>query len=232
MRWFAWLIIIILLALLAYAGWIVYSQVRARRAGLPPPPWKSYIPFMSSPATYGDSSFPTPRSSGVAGWFKDKIAALRNKRTHQGSYEDHLEPRAYRGGAGGPLSEQDEPWDTRMGAAERDGGFGPPGYYEEQELNFTSRGGAAGAGYDHGAATYGGGAGTGGDLDASRGRSRSRDRPPVRLGHADDLENPFGDHAENSDLRSMSPRPEPNPRSTQAGEDAPSAKKGAFRESL
>ncbi|KAF3480993.1 uncharacterized protein GIQ15_06340 [Arthroderma uncinatum] len=231
MRWFAWLIIIILLALLAYAGWIVYSQIRARRAGLPPPPWKSYIPFMSTPAsTFGDSNYPTPRSGGIAGWFKDRIAALRNKRTHQGAYEDHLEPRAYRG-AGGPLSEHDEPWDARMGAAERDGGFGPPGYYEEQELDFASRGGAAGAGagYDRETHAYGGAAAAAGE---DRGRSRSRDPSPLKSGHADDPENPFGDHAEGSNLRSISPRPEPNTRGPAASENPSSARKGAFRESL
>ncbi|EGD94299.1 hypothetical protein TMEN_853 [Trichophyton mentagrophytes] len=223
MRWFGWLILIIILALLAYGGWIGYSQIRARRAGLPPPPLKSYLPFTSSPASYGDANYPTPRSGGIVGWFKDKVAALRNRRTHQGSYEDHLEPRAYRGGAGRPLSEQDEPWDTRMGAAERDGGFGPPGYYEEQELGFAPHTG----GYDRNAAAYDGGLAPGAGQEAGRGRSLSRDPSPVKLGQGDDPSNPFGDHAEGSNLRSVSPRPEPP-----AGEGSAHAQKGVFRESL
>ncbi|WEW59445.1 hypothetical protein PRK78_004919 [Emydomyces testavorans] len=216
MRWGLFFLVLIFFALLGFIGWVIYTQVRARRAGLPPPTWKSYIPFTSQPATYRDSNFPSPRRGGVVGWIKDRIASLRNKRTYSGAYEEPMGGRAgqpYRGASAGAVADHDEAWDTRVGALEEGPygqGAGPYGHYEEQEFGTRARREPYdGTGYDARLAKL--------DGEPERGRSRSRDpEAPARMGLAlgdtgKPLENPFEDHNVSS-LRDVSPRPEPDGR--------------------
>ncbi|KMP06762.1 hypothetical protein CIHG_08388 [Coccidioides immitis H538.4] len=209
MRWGLFFLLILFFAVIGCIGWVIYTQVRARRAGLPPPTWKSYIPFTSAPATYRDSSFPSPRRGGVVGWVKDKIESLRNKRTYRGAYEEPTTggPGPYRGAG----ADHDEAWDTRVGALE-DGPYGhapgPYGHYDEQDFGRTPRREPYdSAGYDAGLTRT--------DEEPERGRSRSRDPGPpqegLKLGDTGKpLENPFEDHNASS-LRDVSPRPEPDP---------------------
>lgn len=237
MRWRVFLAFLVIIVILAYVGWIVYTQLRARRAGLPPPHWKSYIPFTSvSTSTYTDSSYPTPRSGGPIGWIKDRIARLRNRRTHQGAYEGQppaAPPRGYRGAA-----DHDEPWDTRVGN-EHDTSYGPPGYYESQELGMALPRSTPydGAGYE---AAEGGNKSSANnnqsmDRDLERGRSRSREPAsrPETAGTERNPQNPFGDHAEGSNLRDVSPRPEREPSTHRiSGESSRTARKSIFREGV
>lgn len=220
------LIIILLLVLLAGA-YIVLTRVRASRSGLPPPPLSSYNPFAR---TSHSTPYPSPAPNSILDWVKDKFAALRNRRTTSGGYEEPLGRGiggGSRGGRGrrgfGPL-DPDEAWDSRVGN-EADA-YGAGGYYEEQELGLhpipTSTNAHSGG--------YSGGGGYGGDSatlpeygaeEMGRGRSRSREPTAyiggsqrglderyeevtgVKGGRAD----PFGDEAERSDLRGVSPRP-------------------------
>ncbi|KAK2737887.1 hypothetical protein FQN57_007338 [Myotisia sp. PD_48] len=226
MRWFAFIVIILLLILLAYIGWIFFTRIRAQRAGFPPPPWKSYIPFTSSSTAYRDSSYPTPRSTGIIGWVKDKFSKVRSNRTHEGSFEGRYEPSGYRG-----ASEHDEPWDARMAAAERGAGFGPPGYYEEQELGMAPRSNP----FDN--ATH---AIPPAGYEGERGRSRNREEQAhtgkQSTSRDAERENPFGDHAAEASMRDVSPRPAPdsNPDTNRqkTRDTSASGKRSAFRESL
>ncbi|KAF2487929.1 hypothetical protein BDY17DRAFT_289966 [Neohortaea acidophila] len=163
-------------------------------------------------------------SGGFVGWISDQVNSLRRGRTAGGAYEGA----GLGGGSGynerrgfGAL-EPDEAWNARV-----DDEAG--GYYEEQELGLQdpSRGPYGGGGY-----------GEGGVHDG-RGRSRSRD------GRA----NPFGDHAEESNvsLRTVSPRPDaqgmqPPQRpghkrgasnlSVAGAEDSPTERRSMFREDV
>lgn len=104
----------------------------------------------------------------------------------------------------------DEAWDSRVGA-EADG-YGAGGYYEEQELGLRPPGGGP-----YGGSGYGG---QGQALpeygeERERGRSLSREGPYIggtQRGlderYDQEMENdPFGDEAERSELRGVSPRP-------------------------
>lgn len=124
----------------------------------------------------------------------DKWHSVTSGRTAGGAYEGT----SYGGARGdynsggrrgfGPLA-PDEAWDARI---DNEAG----GYYEEQELGLQdpSRGPYGGGGY--------GDVGLSGG-DDRRGRSRSRSR--------DGRLNPFGEQAEASSLRSVSPRPDGDP---------------------
>ncbi|KAK2774192.1 hypothetical protein FQN53_003731 [Emmonsiellopsis sp. PD_33] len=227
--------LLILLLLAVYLAYILYTRHAAQKSGLPPPPWRSFIPFLSSRSSSShDTNYPTPRSRGVSGWFSDTWARIRNRRTARGAYEEPLE--AGRGGA----RDVDEAWDDRMGGIEPDGAYGYgghghghgqqgagaggggggyAGYYEEQELGLQSGGGSGRREYEDG--SYGG-AGAGVPSaglgvkheeehdEPERGRSRSRDPPEPRAGltvGGPVAENPFGDQAEAPSLRDVSPRP-------------------------
>ncbi|KAM7220932.1 hypothetical protein V8F06_003656 [Rhypophila decipiens] len=193
-------LVIFLLLIGGAVGWIVFTR-------LPPPSLKSYIPFLgsSSEPSYG---LPQPRAGGVVGWFSDRIRSLKNNRTAAGAYEGQA-PGGAAGRRGfGPL-DPDEAWDTRVGH-EADG-YGPSGYYEEQELglashNDTSYGGSGGGGsYPMNLAATPGQAPAGFGGHEERGRPRSRG-PGAGGGLAP---NPFDDDAEpsNISMRGVSPRP-------------------------
>ncbi|MCJ1410031.1 hypothetical protein MMC19_004116 [Ptychographa xylographoides] len=231
-------LLLLILVIIPVAGWIGFTYYRAHRAGLPPPPLASYNPFNRTPA----SNYPiAPRSSGVLGWFQDKYHSLRNSRSAGGAYEGGRNG----GNRFGPL-DPDGAWDTRVGT-EADA-YGPVGDYEEQELGLhpPAPGAYGGSGYGAPAPTlpaYG-------SDDMGRGRSRSRDdtayiggnqqgldqRYNEAMGHDD----PFGDGAERSNLRAVSPRPaesdaKGHSKKASGGttqDESPTERKSMFREQM
>lgn len=153
------------------------------------------------------------------GWFKDKYARMRNQRTHRGAYEDMETGRTGYGRA-----EHDEVWDSRGPADDTAYGHGGQrGYDEMQDFEFQPT--LRDSPYQH---AY--------DDEPERGRSRSRDPPPKAQDgfESKHLENPFGDNAESSELRDVSPRPD----TSNAGAPRRSAssgsrgKRSAFQEDL
>ena len=129
--------------------------------------------------------------------------------TSGGGYQQPLGGRGRRG------LDPDEAWDARVGN-EADA-YEPGGYYEEQELGL--RPGAPGEGSYTGSG-YGGHGSVLPDYSAeelARGRSRSREGPEYIGGDHSGLDrrydeqmrrdDPFGDGAERSELRGLSPRP-------------------------
>jgi hypothetical protein len=255
----AFFIAVIVVAILAFCGWIVFVHLRARRLGLPTPTFSSYNPFASrSSASYP----PQPAPSGVVGWVSSKIRAFKNRnRSGGGAYEEPLNNvRGRQSNRGfGPL-DPDDAWDAHVGT-EADV-YGPHGIYEEQELGL------------HQDTSYGGG-GAPPDYDSERGRPRSRGTPDSFIGGSksgldtrydeetgrggsqrpsanpfDDAgtgsskglsTNPFGDTAESSNisLRGVSPRPldtslPPNTKShsRQDSDDSPTERRSMFREDI
>ncbi|KAL2143986.1 hypothetical protein VTI28DRAFT_9738 [Corynascus sepedonium] len=214
---------LVLLLIAAGIGWVVFTRIRAARLGLPPPPLKSYIPFLSfSSNSYGGSS--PAQGGGIFGWIGDKVRTARNKRTAVGAYEGSggggVSSR-YAGAAGrNPLrDDDDDPWDSRVG------GYNPYEEDEERELgpmtSSAAAGGRRGPGYapdgegyqmnlavpaaEDGAGAAGGRGGGVHDEEEGRGRTRSRSPGPSSSIRTD----PFGDEAEPSNLsmRGVSPRP-------------------------
>ncbi|CRK33571.1 hypothetical protein BN1708_006068 [Verticillium longisporum] len=211
-------IAIIILALAGALAWVTFTQLRARKLGLPAPSIASYIPFYK-PDPYGSSS--ASGGSGplatIKGWFGG-----RNARSATGAYE---QPGATGSGGGaglggnsssagrrgfGPL-DPDDAWDARVGH-EADS-YGPYGAYDEQELG--DRGRSAGHGYP--SQVHRGGAASG------------------LLGS-----NPFDDDAEPSNiggLRGVSPRPIDTGAATQQQQQgpkggSPTERRSMFRENL
>lgn len=178
-------VVVILLA--AGIAWIVFTQLRARRLGLPPPTLADYIPFYKSESSNaGSYGPPRPAPGGVVGWFNDQIRKFknRNNRSATGAYEQPLQGGGPRRGFG-PL-DPDEAWDARVGV-EADS------YYEEQPRD-TAYPGAGGSRGDDGYAMNLAGPYGRDDEEEDRGRS-GRGRS-----------NPFDDDQEAS-LRGVSPRP-------------------------
>lgn len=197
-------LLLILLIPLAAAVFILYTRIRAQRAGLPPPPLSSYNPF----AKRIRPSQNYPASSGLIGWVRSKVQSLSGSQ-RGGAYEEPLGRRGARG------LDPDEAWDARVGN-EADG-YNAGGYYEEQELDFQPSLGAqsyAGGGY---AERHGQVLPDYGSEEIRRGRSINRageihmDGTDQGLDRRYDEEmgrgDPFGDDAERSNLRGVSPRP-------------------------
>ncbi|KAJ9632431.1 hypothetical protein H2203_000836 [Taxawa tesnikishii (nom. ined.)] len=223
--WAIFIIVLVVLALIAAVGWIIFTQYRARRLGLPAP---SLNPFArSSRANNSTYTAPAPAPGGIQGWFTSKIDRFRNGRTAGGAYEST----GYGGGGGrgrdrrgfGPL-DPDEAWDTRVG---NEADYG--GYYEEQELGLQ----------DPATGPYGGEGTVERELDH---------RYDEEMGGGA-RGNPFGDEAERSDmnLRGMSPRPMVDTASAGAGarghrqqqslgavsnDDSPTERRSMFRENM
>lgn len=241
--WGLFFFLLFLALIFGAVGWVIFTQYRARKAGLPPPSFKSYIPFLNKgPA----GNYPAPRSAGPVEWIKDKIAQLRNRRSARGAYEEPSEGAGYAGPRRGRGLDPDDAWDARV-VNEADA-YGPGGYYEEQELGLHTPGPEpyGGSGYGGPALpSYG---------DGERGRSKSRDAPGAIAGGQRGLDarydeemgrrsadNPFGDQHEASNLRDVSPRPVVD---TSAGarlghtkgqgsnDDSPTERRSMFRESL
>ncbi|MCJ1288230.1 hypothetical protein MMC26_007585 [Xylographa opegraphella] len=237
--WAIFFVLLLLLVILPVGAWFGFTRYRAHRAGLPPPPLSAYNPFNRSPA----SNYPiAPRSSGVTGWFKDKYHSFSNSRSAGGAYEG-----GRTGGRRGfgPL-DPDSAWDTRVGN-EADA-YGPVGGdYEEQELGLhpPAPGAYGGSGYGAPAAVlpeYG-------VEDVGRGRSRSRDETAYiggsqrgldqRYDEAMGRDDPFGDGAERSNLRAVSPIPaeldggKGHAKKGSGGQDeSPTERKSMFREQM
>ncbi|KAK7750812.1 hypothetical protein SLS62_007211 [Diatrype stigma] len=222
-------IVLFVLALVGAIGWVVFTQMRARRLGLPAPSWSSYNPFSRSDRSspYG---VPTPASGGIRGWFSDKLGALRGSSSGGGGGGGgrFSGPGAYERRGFGPL-DPDEAWDARVGHEAELGGYGGSGY--DQELgsshhdNTRYGGGGGGRGFDGHDTPYSGG---GYDMNLAahdddddhhhhqfqqqeRGRTRSRSPAagPGIGGLRGGGHNPFDDDAEpsNVSLRGVSPRP-------------------------
>ncbi|GAB7348903.1 hypothetical protein MBLNU459_g7595t1 [Dothideomycetes sp. NU459] len=249
--WGIFFLILFVLIIFGGIGWILraprayvrprssFVQYRARRLGLPAP---SLNPFRITRVSQGYSA-PAPAPTGIVGWVRSKVDALRNRgsgRTAGGAYEST----GYGGGGGsstrgrdrrgfGPL-DPDEAWDSRVGNE---------AYYEEQELGLQ----------DPNAGPYGGSGYGGGNIgiagiEEGRGRSRSMQR---ELDDRYDEEtgaggrDPFGQGAERSDmsLRGVSPKPvvdaeqaQKSHRSQQSlgahSDSSPSERRSMFRENM
>jgi len=160
------MLVLFLLLLVAIVGYIVYSQLRARRLGLPAPTWRSYIPFLNN--SRGSRS--TRPSTGPLGWIKSKTtpsagsfsiggptgytgAAVRSQRTR--AQFDQVR------------QDDEEAWDAR-------------GYreYDMDDDTEMQRGRVAPVtgGYD-GTSAYGNSGLGPNDEEPQRGRSRSREPP-------------------------------------------------------
>jgi hypothetical protein len=215
------LIVVILLAILAFGSWVLYSRLRARRLGLPAPPLNPFSSSRSSAAP----PYPAPAPGGVVGWINDKVRAFKNRRHATGAYEEPYPAGGRTGGrsARGPL-DPDEPWDA---------GVDNEAHYEEQELGLHAPSTAYGGG--------GYGAPSPGFAPApERGRSRTRDladRYDEEVGYGGN--NPFGDDAASS-LRGVSPRPveqqqqreHQSKASVGSNENSPSERRSMFRENM
>lgn len=223
-------VFVILLAFLAWVSWHIYQRFRARRLGLPPP---TLNPFASN-NRIPSRNFPAP--SGPLGWIRAKFDGLRNGRMARGAYEGtSARPAGSRAGRRGfGALDPDEAWDTRVGNEADE--YGPG--YEEQELGLTAPrdGGRPGHGYG----PSGGLEEIVGDRGRSRGRTELDDRYDEEMGGSVAApSDPFGDTAERSNLRGVSPRPHVEPDHTKghkkgkgSREDSPTERKSMFTENV
>ncbi|KAH6997541.1 hypothetical protein BGZ61DRAFT_582021 [Ilyonectria robusta] len=225
------IIAIVVLLLAAAIGWIVFTQLRARRLGLPPPSLASYLPWHKEENSYGP---PRPAPGGVVGWFNDQVRKFknRNNRSAAGAYEQD-QPDGPRGRRGfGPL-DPDDAWDTRVGPGADSYG------YDEEEVG----GGRDGRGNEYSGGSYrmnvaappsSGARGLGHDDEEDRGRRASRSP-----GSGPGGRNPFDDDSAMS-LRGVSPRPiETNLPAKQKGHhdpdsagSSPTERRSVFRENV
>jgi hypothetical protein len=198
------LIILLLLAIGGYGGWVLYSRLQARKLGLPPP---SLNPLARASAG-SNANYPGPAPAGIQGWFSAQIHKFknRNNRYASGAYEEPSGGYSgARGGRGaGSRLDPDEAWDARVGNEV---------YYEEQELGLHEPAGRHGGGAGHAGANpfestpYGAPSpGFAHEVDAEPARGRSRQREYDEERSLGAHQNPFGDdHA--ASLRGVSPRP-------------------------
>ncbi|KAI1436351.1 hypothetical protein GGR50DRAFT_242174 [Xylaria sp. CBS 124048] len=213
-------IVFFVLLVVAAAGWVVFTQLRARRLGLPSPPLSSYITFTrSSHQSYGQSSSGT---GGIRAWLSDKFRTIKNPRSAAGAYEPSGATPGGRRGFG-PL-DPDEAWDARVGHE----AYGVGAYqHEDQELEDRTHihyggggGGGGGSGNQYSGLGYQSHGGGGGGIDGIDEENRGRNPTPrpsdvnnstsrsayMGAGHQ---HNPFDDVAaepSNMSLRGGSPR--------------------------
>ncbi|KAF2797414.1 hypothetical protein K505DRAFT_322609 [Melanomma pulvis-pyrius CBS 109.77] len=185
------LIVLLFLLIFGFGGWTLYSRLRAKRLGLPPP---SLNPFARSSAS--TSNYPAPAPGGIQGFIQTQIRKFknRNNRSAAGAYE---EPSGYAArGRGANRLDPDEAWDAHVGNE---------AYYEEQELGLH-----APLQHQHQSTPYGAPSpGFAPAEEPARGRSRTREYEDANTLHGDSRsarENPFGDENAAS-LRGVSPRP-------------------------
>ncbi|KAI0442356.1 hypothetical protein F4803DRAFT_551231 [Xylaria telfairii] len=196
-------IVLAVLLVVAAVGWIVFTQLRARRLGLPSPPLSSYIPFAGS--SHQSSYGAQPRAGGVRGWISDRFQSLKNPRSAAGAYE----PSAAGGRRGfGPL-DPDDAWDARVGHETY--GVGAPYYPDDQELEDRGHHGGRGAPYS-GSDYQMNLAGDGADENRGRSPNPRLDVPASKpaAGEGAHHSNPFDDTAaepSNLSMRGVSPRP-------------------------
>ncbi|KAL9637699.1 MAG: hypothetical protein Q9204_001772 [Flavoplaca sp. TL-2023a] len=223
---FLFLIILIPIAIVAYT---IYTRITAQRAGRQPPPLSSYISFRTS----DHSAYPSLSSSGIFNTIRSKFQSLSGRGSHRtGAYEQPL------GTGRGRGLDPDGAWDARVG--DEADAYGSGGYYEEQELGLRTGGGYGGHGTE--LPDYG-------NEEMGRGRSISRDEPGFIGGNQSGLdkrydeetrrENPFGDQAERSSMRAVSPRPatgETGNKKLEGTEsivgDSPTERKSIFHENM
>ncbi|KAL8697509.1 MAG: hypothetical protein Q9201_007089 [Fulgogasparrea decipioides] len=202
------LLFLLILIPLLFLAYIFYTRLSAQRAGRSPPPFSSFIPFTKT-RSHNYSSSPSSSSGGILSTIRSKISSFTGTSSSQrpGAYEQPLGSHPRRGRGLDP----DGAWDTRVG--DEADAYGSGGFYEEQELGLRSGGRYGGHGSE--LPDYG-------DEEMGRGRSVSRDGAPPgfiggdqrglderyerQFGGAE--EDPFGDQAERSELRGVSPRPE------------------------
>ena len=212
--WGVFFFLLFLLLVIGAVGYIFFTQYRARQQGLPPPPLKSYIPFLKTSGTQSATNYPTPRSSGPIDWVKDQLDKLRNGRTARGAYEETGGTGLATGGQGpaNPRSRgrgvEDDAWDDQLGV---ENGYAV--YNEEAELGLAPTPGLQSESYGGGSGYMGAGVTSPPAYSgaAERGRSKSREPMPAPMGnesHLGDNQNPFGDQHEARSLRGVSPRPE------------------------
>ncbi|KAI3336070.1 hypothetical protein F4824DRAFT_463286 [Ustulina deusta] len=232
-------IVLVVLLVVGAVGWVVFTQLRARRLGLPSPPLSSYIPFARSShqSAYGA---PQPKSGGVRGWISDRFQSLKNPRSAAGAYEQPSAPAGRRGF--GPL-DPDDAWDARVGHET----YGSAYYPDDHELEDRGHHGRvdspySGSGYQMNLAGDG--------TDENRGRNPNprpsgREVPTGRpsAGGEGGQHNPFDDAAEpsNLSLRGVSPRPIDTHKAAAAGSaggpphDSPTSvaeRRSVFREEV
>ncbi|KAH8145044.1 uncharacterized protein LAJ45_10955 [Morchella importuna] len=163
-------LIILLLALISY---IVYTQLRARRLGLPAPSWRTYVPFIKNNKRSAPSSYePARGGAGFVGAVKGVFgggntgysgAGARSARTREA-----LDP--------------DQAWDSRM-VDEEDISYTGGGYGQRSTPDSRGRYGEAHQMQEHR-----------GHEEPERGRSRSREPPRRSVPPPypnDDATNPF-----------------------------------------
>ncbi|THZ19584.1 hypothetical protein D6C89_07685 [Aureobasidium pullulans] len=225
-------------------AWIIFTQYRARRLGLPAP---SLNPFTRGRRQQNSYVAPSAAAGGIGGWIKDKVGALKSSvgggRSSGGAYE----PSGGYGRGGhrgfGPL-DPDEAWDSRVGN-EADYGVSRDGYYEEHDLGSPDMNSGPYGGHGYG----GGSVGVGG-IEETRGRAASRQRElDSRYDEEMHGTNPFGDNtAERSNLKNNGSRPtvdttvgasvqkQPHHKNQQSlgaqSADSPSERRSIFREDI
>ncbi|KAL8929004.1 MAG: hypothetical protein Q9208_001447 [Pyrenodesmia sp. 3 TL-2023] len=225
------LFLLILIPLLALA-YIFYARIQAQRAGRSPPSFCSFIPFRNQHSSGYSSS--SSSSGGIIGTIRSKFQSLTGNNSRRTNA--YAQPLGSSGRQGRGL-DPDGAWDTRVG--EEADAYGSGGYYEEQELGLRT--GGHGALPDYGEEEMMG-----------RGRSISRDGPPgggfiggdqrgldKRYDEATGgRENPFGDQAERSELRGVSPRPAKREKGHQqqgsesVQGDSPTERRSMFHENM
>lgn len=226
-----WILLLLLLLIpLTAILYILFARHQAQRDGRPPPSFASFNPFAKRSGTSQSHS----TSPGFIGKIRSRFQPSK-KATRSGAYEQPLGSRNRRG------LDPDEAWDARVGT-EGDG-YGAGEYFEEQELGLhPPSGGGAYSGGGYGANGYGQDLPDYGAEEMTRGRSRSRDFDRQVEGGQGGLdqrydeemreENPFGDHAERSHLRGISPRPIEDERpghSKKGSQDSVTERRGVFR---
>ena len=217
-------LLLILLIPIAAVLYIIVARYRAKQAGNPVPSFSSYNPFTSRSGAPQNQS----TSSGLFGKIRSKFQSSKNP-TRSGAYEQSLGGRNRRG------LDPDEAWDARVGN-EADG-YGAGGHYEEYELGLHQQ--------SEGGAYSGGGYGGDSAEEMARGRSLSRDidrniggvqrGPDQRYNIETGSEDPFGDQAERSNLRGVSPRPvgdEEKGHSKDGSGDSPTERRSMFHENM
>ncbi|KAL8707195.1 MAG: hypothetical protein Q9220_007728 [cf. Caloplaca sp. 1 TL-2023] len=231
------LLVLVVLVILLPLAYIFYTRLRAQRAGHQPPPLSAFNPFASDRPNQLQNPFSSSSSSssGILSTIKSKLHSVTGTGSAQrsGAYEQPLHSGRGRG------LDPDGAWDARVGN-EADA-YGPGGSYEEQELG-TMRSGGGGGYRSHGTELpdYG-------DEEMGRGRSISRDEGPGFIGGSQggldqryDEEmrregNPFGDQAERSELRGVSPRPDGKQKHKHGGsiqDDSPTERRSMFHENM
>ncbi|QPH04429.1 hypothetical protein C2857_001420 [Epichloe festucae Fl1] len=225
------IIAIVVLLIAAAVGWMVFTQMRARRLGLPPPGLSSYLPWKRNESPYGP---PQPATGGIVGWVNDQVRKVKNRNNNRsavGAYEQPLHGGAAGRRGFGPL-DPDEAWDARVGH-EADG----YGYVEEPELG------------RHGHTEYSGGGSYNMSLAATPGATtpgatyddeEHGGRHGRGTGGAHG-KNPFDDDDAASTLRGVSPRPidttaakKHNSKGVEPGSagSSPADRRSSFRENV